>query len=156
MSNNENVIEVLNDLVQINNDRIKGYEKAVDEVEDIDVDLKSIFSKMADQSRKIKADLANHVSALGGEIAEGTTGSGKIYRTWMDIKATFSGNDRQTALNNCEFGEDAAQKAYKEALESDADMNTDIRQLIAHQKDELKTAHDAIKSMRDANKAVTS
>ncbi len=155
MTTNGELVEVLNDLIQINNDRIIGYEKAVTEVEDIDVDLKSVFNKMADQSRALKTALATHVSNMGGEVAEGTTASGKIYRTWMDVRATFSGNDRQTALNSCEFGEDAAQRAYKEALASDADMSTEVRQLIADQQAELKTSHDAIKGMRDANKAMS-
>lgn len=155
MSSNNELVEVLNDLVQINNDRIVGYEKAIKEVENIDVDLKGIFSKMADQSRELKTQLANCVTKMGGEVAEGTTGSGKVYRAWMAFKATFTGNDRQTALNNCEFGEDAAQKAYKEALASDAEMDADTRQLIADQKEKLKTSHDTIKAMRDANKAVS-
>ena len=155
MTTNENLVEVLNDLVQINNDRIIGYEKAVGEVENIDVDLKAIFNKMADQSRKLKAALATCVATLGGELAEGTTASGKIYRTWMGVRATFTGNDRQTALNSCEFGEDAAQRAYKEALASDAEMTTEVRQLITDQKEELKTSHDVIKGMRDANKAMS-
>jgi hypothetical protein len=33
----------------------------------------------------------------------------------MDVKVSFSGNDRQAILESCEFGEDAAQKAYKDA-----------------------------------------
>ncbi len=31
MENNEKIIDVLNDLVRINNDRIKGYEKAIED-----------------------------------------------------------------------------------------------------------------------------
>ena len=44
-TNNDNLIEVLNDLIRINNDRIAGYEKAADEARDIDVDLRTIFSQ---------------------------------------------------------------------------------------------------------------
>ena len=154
MVTNEKLVDVLNDLIQINNDRTTGYEKAMEEIENIDVDLKSIFSKMANDSRSYKAALANEVTNLGGEVAEGRTVSGSIYQAWMSVKATFSAKDRQAALESCEFGEDAAQKAYKEALESDADMTTEVRQLIANQKDELKSAHDTIKKLRDVHKAV--
>ena len=35
MTTNENLVEVLNDLVQINNDRIEGYEKAAEETKDM-------------------------------------------------------------------------------------------------------------------------
>jgi uncharacterized protein (TIGR02284 family) len=154
MATNENLIEVLNDLIRINNDRIEGYQRAVDEAKDIDVDLKAVFNRMSDESRQYAAELTQEVVKLGGEPATGTTTSGKIYRVWMDVKATFSGKSRQAVLENCEFGEDAAQKAYNSALESDADMSTDVRQLITNQKSSLKTSHDVIKKYRDMHKAV--
>lgn len=156
MATNEKLVEVLNDLIEINNDRITGYEKAVDETKDIDVDLQAIFHKMADESRKYKAELTQAVSRLGGEPATGTTNSGKIYRIWMDVKATFTGHDRQAVLENCEFGEDAAQKAYKMALSSDAEMDAETRQLITSQQSSLKNSHDIIKKYRDAQKTVNS
>ena len=154
MTTNENLVEVLNDLVQINNDRIKGYQKAAEETKDIDVDLKAIFIKMAEESIKYKTELVNEISKFGGEPATGTTGLGKIYRVWMDVKATFTGHDRQSVLEACEFGEDAAQKAYRDALASDAEINADTRQLITSQQASLKTSHDIIKKYRDMHKAV--
>jgi uncharacterized protein (TIGR02284 family) len=72
----------------------------------------------------------------------------------MDVKATFSGHNRQTVLENCEFGEDAAQKAYEAALKSDAEISADIRQLITNQKSSLKTSHDVIKKYRDLHASV--
>jgi len=105
---------------------------------------------MIGESQKYKMALATEVSALGEDIETGTTNSGKIYRVWMDVKAMFTGNDRQTVLNNCEFGEDAAQNAYKMALESE-DLPANIRELISDQKASLRTSHDEIKRLRDAH-----
>lgn len=153
MSANENLVETYNDLIRINNDRVEGYERAIKEAEDVDVDLKTIFSAMADESRKYKSELVDAVAKLGGEVAEGTTGMGKIYRVWMDVKATFSGNSREAVLENCEFGEDAAQRAYKDALGSDAEMTAENRQLITGQMEKLKGSHDKIKALRDAQRA---
>jgi uncharacterized protein (TIGR02284 family) len=155
MSANEKLTEVLNDLIQINNDRVTGYEKASDEARSIDVDLQATFNKMANASRKYAAELGNEVQRLGGEPATGTTNRGKIYRVWMDVKATFSGKDRQSILESCEYGEDAAQKAYKEALASDAEISAQTRQLITDQQASLKKSHDLIKKYRDAQKAVS-
>lgn len=154
MASNEKLVEVLNDLIEINNDRITGYEKAADETKDADIDLQAIFHKMADESREYKSELVKEVTRLGGEPSTGTTNSGKIYRVWMDVKATFTGKDRQAILESCEFGEDAAQKAYKLALESDADIDVDTRQLITSQQSSLKSSHDIIKKYRDAHKAM--
>lgn len=153
--NNEELVDVLNDLIRINNDRITGYEKAVDETKDIDDDLRSVFRRMADESRQHKAELVLEVQKRGGSAeVDATTGSGKIYRAWMGLKASFTGKDRHAALASCEFGEDAAQKAYQQALESDATMDTDIRQLIVKQKNALKESHDLIKRYRDMEAVV--
>ncbi|GAO42430.1 ferritin-like domain-containing protein [Flavihumibacter petaseus] len=146
--------DVLNDLIRINNDRIEGYEKAISESDKIDVDLKAIFNKMISQSRDNVSQLIAQVTKLGGEPASGTTMSGKIYRTWMDIKSAFSTKERESVLELCEAGEDAAQKAYKEALETDASMDTEARQLITSQKESLKTSHDMIKKYRDMHQAI--
>ena len=154
MEINENTIEVLNDLIRINNDRIDGYEKAIAEVEDIDIDLKGIFQKMANESRENVSELSGQVATLGGEMATGTTSSGKIYRVWMDIKATFTGHDRQSVLESCEYGEDAAQEAYDDALASDAELSVDLRQIITSQKASLLESHDLIKKYRDVHQAV--
>lgn len=156
MSTNENLIEVLNDLIRINNDRIDGYEKAIKETDTIDVDLQGLFQKMANESREYVSELTSEVASLGGEVATGTTSSGKIYRVWMDIKATFSGHDRQSVLESCEYGEDAAQEAYEDALASDAEIPVAIRQIITDQKASLLSSHDLIKKYRDAHKAVNS
>jgi uncharacterized protein (TIGR02284 family) len=154
MATNDNLTTVLNDLIRINNDRVVGYEKAADEARDIDVDLRAVFARMAEESRQYAAELTQEVVKLGGDPATGTTNSGKIYRVWMDLKATFTGNSRQAILENCEYGEDAAQKAYDSALKSDAEMTSDIRQLISNQKSSLKTSHDVIKKYRDLHASV--
>ncbi|MCW3087499.1 MAG: hypothetical protein JWQ78_885 [Sediminibacterium sp.] len=156
MQTNEELIEVLNDLIKINNDRINGYEKACDEIKATDADLQAMFQKMANDSRDHARELSNEVVKLGGEPATDTTVSGKIYRTWMDVKAAFARKERLSVLEACEFGEDAAQRAYEAALASDAEINAETRQLIMDQKASLKASHDIIKKYRDLHEAVAS
>ena len=153
MYTNEKTAEVLNDLVRINNDRIAGYDKAAKETDTNDVDLQAIFRQMSAESRSYVNDLGKYVATSGKKVETDTTVAGKIYRAWMDVKATFSGKDRKTILASCEYGEDAAQKAYDTALSSDAELSTEIRQLIMDQKTSLKRSHDRIKKMRDAQPA---
>lgn len=152
----EELIQVLNDLVRINNDRIEGYEKAIEGTKDGDNDLAGVFSRMMDESRQYKAELVNAIEDMGGSPDfEETTNSGTLYRFWMEIKESLSGNDRETILDDCEFGEDAAQKAYQEALESDAVMDADTKELIVNQKTSLKNSHDIIKRLRDIQHEVS-
>jgi uncharacterized protein (TIGR02284 family) len=154
MSQNENIIEVLNDLIRINNDRTEGYIKAAEESKDIDVDLRTLFNRMGDESRKYATELTAEVAKLGGEPTTGTTASGKIYRAWMSVKNVFTGKDRHALLSSCEYGEDAAQRAYEDALETESYLPDNLRQLIANQKSQLRTSHDMIKQYRDMHEVV--
>lgn len=153
MTLNEKTAEILNDLVEINNDRVRGYEKASKETNSKDADLRTLFDDMASESRGYVTELSQFVRERGETPSDGTTLRGKLYRAWMDVKATFSGSDRKAILASCEFGEDAAQKAYDNALASDAEIPAEVRQVIMDQKSSLRKSHDRIKRMRDAQPA---
>jgi len=154
MKQESELIEVLNDLVQINNDRIAGYEKAIKDSKREDAGYHSMFRRMIDESSKYKMELISAINSLGGDAEiRSTTNSGKIYRLWMDIKSTFSGKSETSVLELCEFGEDAAQKAYEEALKSDSEMSPSIRELLVKQKEQLRNSHDIIKNQRDMHEA---
>jgi uncharacterized protein (TIGR02284 family) len=148
MQNSIETIEVLNDLVQINNDRITGYEKAIRETKPEDDDLKILYATLIAESHRNKIALATELQALGGEIEQGTTTSGKIYRTWMEVKAIFTGNSRRTILANCESMEDSTQQAYHSALEHDT-LPAYIRELLVRQEEALRSNHEEIRTLRD-------
>jgi uncharacterized protein (TIGR02284 family) len=152
---NDKVIDILNNLIQINNDRIEGYERAANEIRDtLQAELKSLFFKMAEDSRGYKNDLVDAVISLGGEPSQTTTASGKLYRVWMDVKAAFAGDDIKAALESCEYGEDVALKAYQEALQAEVVYPSNISSLVSNQRQELRTSHDRIKRYRDEYKVV--
>ena len=155
MTTTNELIGVLNDLIRINRDRTEGYEKAVKELKPTDIDLSTMFTNMATTSVQNASELAAEVTRLGGEPASDTTQSGKLYRVWMDIRAGISARDRKSILSLCEFGEDAALKAYKLALESDAEIPASIRQLILDQKDGLQKSHDIVKRYRDMHEEIS-
>ncbi len=148
------ITEILNDLIKINNDRIVGYEKAIENTKGLDIDLRVVYQQMANQSKKFVLDLGKEVVRYGATVETDTTLAGKVYRVWMDVKATFSGHDRVSSLDACEFGEDAAQKAYKMALESDAEITVDIRKMIMDQESSLKNSHEIIEKYSEINKAI--
>ncbi len=155
MQNNEAKLEILNDLILINNDRIAGYERAINESKDLDVDLKATFEGMIRESQQYKQELMQKCTEAGVSNAEeGTTNSGKIYRAWMDVKATFTGSDRKAILSSCEFGEDAWRRAYESALNNEGDLDGETRSLITEQYNSEKKSHDLIKKFRDAHEAL--
>ena len=138
MESNKKVVGVLNDLLRINHDRIVGYEKAIDELKDEDADLRTLFHRYTQESKEYATELTHEITRLDGDPADGTTNSGKVYRVWMDLKAAIAGKGRQAILENCEFGEDAAQKAYDMALNSDVELEAPLRELIVRQKAALR------------------
>lgn len=147
MENTRETIEVLNDLIQINNDRIMAYERAIRESKPEDTDLKILYASMVAESHRMKIALATEVQTLGAEVETGTTTSGRIYRTWMDIKGVFTGHNRHTILVNCENGEEAAQRAYRMALNHD--LPSYIRELLTRQQEAMKASLEDIRSMKE-------
>ena len=147
MQNSKETIEVLNDLIQINNDRIISYEKAIRETKQEDSDLKVLYASMVAESHRMKIALATEVQNLGAEIEQGTTTSGKIYRAWMEVKAVITGRNRHTILSNCEAVEDATQRAYEMALKHD--LPAFIRDLLNRQQDTLQASHEEVRTLRD-------
>jgi uncharacterized protein (TIGR02284 family) len=147
------LVNELNKLVEINNDRVEGYKKALKETEDYD--LKELFKNMVDHSFKFKNELADLILKAGGEPTQGTRTSGKLYRAWMDVRAALTKKDREAIVSSCEFGEDAALEAYDEVLSGEVlskDQSLTARNLVLAQKEMLRQDHDRIKVLRDSLK----
>ena len=146
---NQKSIDALNNLLEINNDRIEGYKHALKETEESD--LKTLFSEFANTSYKCQLELSAEVEKLGGKPVEGTRNTGKLYRTWMDLKAALTNKDRKAILNSCEFGEDVAVKNYETTLKGDA-LETPVYNIVNSQYGKIKSEHDKIRTLRDSLK----
>ena len=127
----DKLIDTLNKLIEINNDRIEGYETASKETEEND--LKILFAGFINTSQKCKQDLVQEVLNLGGTPVEGTRITGKFFRAWMDVKAALTNKDRKAILNSCEYGEDVAMNTYEKALSDSGDTSSTIYSLIDSQ-----------------------
>ena len=149
----ETITQLLNDLIMINNDRILGYDKAITNTKGLDTDLKAVYQQMSNQSKNMVAELSIEVEKKGGIIETDTTLSGKVYRIWMDVKATFSGHDRASSLDACEFGEAAIESAYQTVLHVDVEITADLRKLIMTQHTALNASHDIIRTYLKLNDA---
>lgn len=146
-TNDKQVIDSLNNLIQINNDRIQGYLTASKETDESD--LKSVFSDLMTTSQECRRELTQEVVKLGGTPIEGTTVSGKLYRAWMDVKSAVTSKDRKAILNSCEFGEDIAVKTYEVEIDANALNENELKQLVKKQHSKIKSGHDQIKQLRN-------
>lgn len=143
---NEKSINTLNNLLEINNDRIEGYNRAVKETDD--TELKTLFTQFSETSFECKQQLTIEIKKLGGTPIQGTRTTGKLYRAWMDIKAALTNKDQKAILNSCEYGEDVAVKNYEDALK-DHPLGSALYGLIYNQYVMIKAEHDKIKARRD-------
>jgi uncharacterized protein (TIGR02284 family) len=149
MEISEKAIDVINDLIKINNDRVAGFEKAGTDLESDDNGLITVFNKLAGESRQYVVELTDIARQYGGEAAEGTSTSGDLHRAWIDIKTTFTGSDLLAILNECERGEDAAKAAYRDALDPENELSPELAQVLQIQQQGTREGHDLIKSLRD-------
>ena len=125
---NEKLITILNSLIEINNDRVEGYESASKETEDSD--LKILFAHCIETSKTCKASLVHEVNILGGTPTEGTKTTGKLYRVWMDFKSLVTGKDRKAILDSCAYGEEAAMETYVDILKDNFETLTSEKKLM--------------------------
>lgn len=146
----EKSVEVLNDLIEINNDRVAGFEHAEKDLGDEDRDLSDFFRSQREISRQNSLELSRAVNQLGGEPEDGKSLSGTIHRNWLDVRATFTGHDRKSILAECERGEDAIKKAYEDALNGDSGLSGEVRQIVQTQQQDIIASHDKIRAMAEA------
>ncbi|MES2827931.1 MAG: PA2169 family four-helix-bundle protein [Bacteroidota bacterium] len=145
---------VLNELTEINNDRVEGFQKAIADINEENVDLKAVFQEYSNQSRKFSQELVALVAGSGEDADTGNTIAGTLHRAWIDVKALFGGSDRVSILNEAERGEDAIKAAYKLALER-GELSGEALETVSRQAQDINSAHDAIKALRDAARLVS-
>ena len=140
-----NTVSILEKLVETCRDGEKGYKDAAEHVKHSDI--KTYFQK---QSRE-RAQFAQELEAELARVSEGPKKesgsiSAALHRAWIDMKAGIGGGDK-TILGSVEQGEDAAQKAYTNALGSA--LPQQIEGTVSRQADHIRSAHDKVRSMLD-------
>ena len=147
MDNNK-TIDALNELVEINNDRVEGYEKASENTDERE--LKELFSKFKQTSQKCLGELNNEINQYGGKATEETNASGKFFRAWMDFKSALTGEDRKAILDSCEYGEEQADEAYQRILNDESEhLSPQQQSMISEQHKLLRSDRSTIKSMKN-------
>lgn len=137
--------ELVKTVIEVLHDGARGYADIGKEMKN--PELKTFFI----EESNTRAQFAREVQASAG-ISEdvGGTAVGSVHRLWGDLKAKLGGGDH-TLLETAEQGEDAAKKAYKEALES-SDLDSSVRSTLQRQQPHIQAAHDKVKAFRDSTK----
>lgn len=149
MAINKELGSTIHHLIERCKDGSKGYKTASEDVED--KDLKDLFKKYAVQRDSMITELQDQLVKMGTLDDESSSIEGTMHRAWIDIKSALTSRDRKRVLEECERGEDYAVKAYKEALEKE--LPGDFKAIVQQQYEDVKRAHDHIRSLRDAAKS---
>jgi uncharacterized protein (TIGR02284 family) len=149
MTNTDEVVDVLEQLIETCRDGENGYRQAAEHAKD--PELASFFRTQSAQRATFARELEAEAQRLGkSEPKDSGSVSGAMHRAWIDVKEKLGGGDT-TILESVEQGEDNAKKNYEEALTKDLPEN--LSGLIRRQAQAVFSAHDRARTLRDARKA---
>ena len=150
MAQQKEIISTINGLIETLKDGQEGYRQAAEGVKD--PALKSLFNEYSMQRAKFAGELQAEAVQLGEPDPEDSSSTtGAMHRAWINLKSALTSQDDHAILAECERGEDSAVSEYKDAMEED--ISSPIRAIVSRQYSEVKSAHDRIKSLRDATKS---
>jgi uncharacterized protein (TIGR02284 family) len=148
MMSNEKSIVVLNNLIEINNERIETYKVAEKGVEEDD--LKDLFSEFQKTSTIFKSELVDEVQKMGGIPLNVNRSNSLLIKIWAGFKSKLIGYDREDILNTLEYTEFIAIKSYKETLsENLGDFTSELQIKLKAQHNLLIAHHDEFKKLGD-------
>ena len=136
----------LNEIVQKNEDAIKGYKKAAENAKE--VGLQNYFKNKARERRNFLNELKAATPVL--DLDKGMDGSAKgaMHRAWMDMKAFFSGDNDESMLEEAIRGDKAAVEKYNEVL-ADTHLPINSANVIRKQRDWIVQDLEANKKLED-------
>lgn len=147
---NDKTITMLNDLLQITNDSLKGFQEVDKKMISNYGKLATEYQHIVTESDQMKTDLAELIRAKGGDPDQSTTIAGGLHRGWIEVKNSLTADKDQATLSSVVFGEEAAIKSYKDALDSD-NLDSDARNLLSDQLDKLEASLKKFKSFEDSS-----
>lgn len=143
---NEKTVSVLQNLIETNRDGQHGFRTAAEDAKD--AELGRVFTQFSTQRTTFIAELQDRIRSLGGDPDKSGSVAGSLHRGWIDLKSALTSNEPHAVLAEAERGEDAAVKAYREALEENIDPVS--RGIVSRQYASVQAAHDRVKSLRDS------
>jgi uncharacterized protein (TIGR02284 family) len=109
---------------------------------------KELFASRASERAQFASELEAAARRLGDTPKQKGTFAALCHRGWMKTKAAFTRGDVASVIAECERGERAAVRHYKDALKQE--LPDDIRALVDKQNVKIKEAQAAIHAWKFA------
>ncbi|MGK6351478.1 DUF2383 domain-containing protein [Parapedobacter sp. DT-150] len=140
-------LEVLNDLIEVNGERIWSYQAMLEGPGDqTDAALNGVFEQMITQGQRLQDELELKYVELAHDLPARGSPSGIILRAWNLVKSAFSNKGSLSATEFFDKGERALLKAYRFA-QKQSDIIPSARELIALQRRELTAFYRQYKQL---------
>lgn len=139
MKYSEKVSNKLNELLQKTYDAEKGYQLAVDKVDNSSI--KEFLSDKVLQRYNFGHALKSEIVNYGKLSDNNGSFKGDLHRTWMNITATLTGNEEERILEEVKRGEKASLEEYNEILnDTDFILPESTENLLIKQRDAIRSA----------------
>jgi uncharacterized protein (TIGR02284 family) len=144
-SNNSGVVDTLKEVGKIIRDSEEGYRHSANDIDDWQ--LRSMFLELARVRSEQGDEIDRLLQRFGGEaVSKGGSTSGTLHRTFVDLKAAITGNNRQAVVNEVVRGESYAESVFDRALR--ADLPADVRQVVQRQHNSVRESRDRVRRMQ--------
>jgi uncharacterized protein (TIGR02284 family) len=138
--------QAVHDVISTCRDAEQGFRGAAQAVKD--PAMKEMFQQYSAQRGQFAVELQGAVKALGFEATDPQGLGGMMHASWISLKSMVTGHDVHGILVEAERAEDWSLKSYQTALATT--LPAEIRAVIQQQLEQVQTAHDRIKSLRES------
>lgn len=142
MKTSYEIVTVLNNLIETNLNRIKGYEKAAADTDD--TEIKDLCKTYASQSNGFKTQLEQLVKEYNETPGRNGSARAAVYRVSGEISHSIS-NPKKSVLSYCESAEDVALENYRHAKIDSLGFPARVVSIILNQNSEIVKALDKIR-----------
>lgn len=131
------LIEALQELIQINKDRVVGYLHAAKEMDKTDSFLKEMCLQNVQDGKKNILDLSFEITKLNSELSQAKNNNVKVLKLWNEMIDADGYDDSEPSFASCVCSEDAVQKVYEDTLLTYTFMPIELRTIIIQQKNKI-------------------
>ena len=142
----EEIGNKLNDLLEKTYDAEKGFKKASKNVDN--PSLKNYFRNKAQERYNFGHELKTELRSFNQDIDKGGSLTGKVHRTWMDVKALFSADNEESMLEEAIRGEKAAVSEYEEVI-NETSLPLSTKSILQSQKNIISEGLTKINALED-------
>ena len=148
MSHLDIKVEILNDLLAIQHERIAAY-KAFMKYQVNDGSVYQLFRTIADKSRNLLFELRSHMSSSCIDPADRVEIRGEVCKSWPGIRYFTPDSTVASIFSCCEYNEWLTMMTYQHALEMSENKSPELRSLLSDHFTRMKESFEMVHAQKE-------